>query len=80
MTGRELIIYILENNLEEKPVWENGNFLGFMTEMDAAIKFGVGVATIRVWYELGMIQGFKIGDMIYIPANITNPIKGVRDV
>lgn len=80
MTGRELIIYILENNLEDKLVWENGTFLGFLTEMEAAIKFGVGVSTIRIWHELGMLQGFKIGESLYIPANIPNPMKEARNV
>lgn len=80
MTGRELIIYILENNLEDNLVWDNGKFLGFMTEMEAAIKFGVGVASIRVWHEIGIVQGFKIGESLYIPANIPNPIGEARHV
>lgn len=78
MTGRELIIYILENNLEDKPVWENGSFLGFMTENDAATKFGVGIATVRAWIELDMVPGIKIGTTVYIPANTPSPIEEAR--
>lgn len=78
MTGRELIIYILENNLEDKPVWENGILLGCMTENDAALKFGVGIATIKAWVELNMIPSIKIGTVVYIPANAQNPIEEVR--
>lgn len=78
MTGRDLIMYILENNLENELVFDNNRvgreLLGFMTAMDAAIKCGVGVATIQVWYELGLIKGFKIGDTVFIPANIENPV------
>ena len=60
MTGRELIIYILENRLEDKKIsW-------FMTVEEAAVKFKVGVETVKVWYSLGFISGITIGDTIYI--------------
>lgn len=73
MTGRDLIIYILQNNLEDKPVFEDGVFLGFMNEMEAAVKFDVGVATIRIWCGLGMLPGIKIGDETFIPMDAKNP-------
>lgn len=73
MTGRELIIYILENNLEDKLIFEDGRFLGFMTEMEAAIKFDVGLPTIQAWYKLGFLKGIIINDKILIPANAENP-------
>ena len=38
MTGRELILYILENGLENEPVIKNGTFVGFMTVTQAAEK------------------------------------------
>ena len=70
MTGRELIIYILQNGLEDKPIFENGELLGFMNVQQTALKFGVGEYTVRTWYDLGMIQGVKIGTDIYIPVNV----------
>lgn len=70
MTGRDLIIYILQNNLEDQPVYDNGKLLGFMTTSEAAVKFGVGPYTIDVWVSLEIIPGIKIGDMTYIPANV----------
>lgn len=73
MTGKDLIIYILQNGLENKPVIENGHLLGFMNELEAAVKFKVGTATIRVWIDMGHLDGFKIGNTIYIPANSTDP-------
>jgi hypothetical protein len=76
MTGRDLIIYILENNLEDKPVFEDGVFVGFLTEMEAAMKFDVGLSTVRLWVDLGMLEGFRIGENVYIFANAKNPIKG----
>ena len=73
LTGRELIIYILENHLEDEPVFDDGLFLGFMNEMEAAVKFEVGTATIRVWYERGLLKGVKLGDTLYIPVNAQRP-------
>ena len=66
MTGRELIIYILQNNLEDEEVFKDGIFVGFMTEEEAAVKFKVGVATIRTGYLLGLIPGFMIGEKVYV--------------
>lgn len=67
MTGRELIIYILENGLEDEPVFENGKFIGFITAQEAAARMNVGVATVGVLLNQGLIEGVKIGDVIYIP-------------
>lgn len=75
MTGRDLIIYILQNGLEDEPVYENGKLLGFMNEMEAAIKFGVTTATIRAWVSMKMLDGVWIGHSLYIPANAENPMK-----
>lgn len=68
MTGRDLIIYILENDLENEPIYKNGRLTGFINEIEAAIMFDVGLPTIRTWVELGILPGIKIGDTIYIPA------------
>lgn len=69
MTGRELIVYILENGLENEPIFKNGKPIGFITHIEAAKKFGVGAATIKVWSDRGYIQSLRIEDVIYIPAN-----------
>lgn len=69
MTGKDLIIYILSNNLENEPVYKNGKLLGFLTAMEAAAKFEVGVATVDLWWEFGLLDGIKIGDTLYIPVN-----------
>ena len=73
MTGKELIVYILENNLENEEVFKDGKLLGFMTEAEAAIKFNVGVSTIRVWAGMEYIKSFKIGNTVYIPCNAEDP-------
>lgn len=73
MTGKELILYILQNNLENTIVLEDGIFVGFMSEDEAAVKFGVGVATIRAWYQCRMINGTKIGETLYFRKDISDP-------
>lgn len=69
MTGRDLIIYILENHLENEPVFLDKGFLNLLSEEDAAVKLNVGQATIKAWLELGMIKGVKVGESIYILPN-----------
>ena len=73
MTGKELILYILQNNLENTIVIENGLFVGFMTEEETAVKFNVGVGTVRAWYDCKMIKGTKIGDSLYFLKDVADP-------
>lgn len=65
MTGKEVIMYILQNDLVNKEVFEDGIFVGFMSEEEAAVKYEVGPATIRSLYTIGCLESFKIGDKIY---------------
>lgn len=69
MTGRDLIVYILTNNLENALVFEDGTFLGFLTVKQVAEKMQVGEATVLTWLNLNMLEHIKIGEVIYIPAN-----------
>lgn len=73
MTGKELILYILLNDLENTVVLDGGTFLGFLSEFDVAAKFGVGVATIRTWHACNMISGIPIGDLLYFRKDVTDP-------
>lgn len=79
MTGRELIVYILENGLEDEQVFQNGNLLGFMNTLEAAMKFGVGTSTIDTWVALGKLQCISIGGLRFIPANVINPKERIED-
>ena len=74
MSGRDLIIYILSNGLENEPVYKDGKLLGFMTAAEAAMKFGVGIFTVEMWVDMDMLEGIRIGDELYIPANADNPL------
>ena len=49
MTGRDLIIYILEHGLEDELVYKDEKFIGFITVSEAAEKLNVGVNTIYAW-------------------------------
>ena len=73
MTGKELILYILQNNLENTTVLEGGFFTGIMTEEEAAVRFNVGVETIRAWYSCKMIKGTQIGDSLYFRKDVADP-------
>lgn len=77
MTGRDLIIYILENGLEDEPVFKDGKLLGFNTVNEAAAECNVGPETIKAWIKLGYIQDIKIGEEIYIPVTMVKLLKGV---
>lgn len=66
MTGKDLIIYILKNDLENVDLFKDGKPLGFITEEEAAVKMNVGVATVRAWASIGIVYGIKINDTNYI--------------
>lgn len=69
LTGRDLIIYIMQNNLEDKVVIDT------MGEGEAAVKFGVGVNSIRVWYKLGLLKGFDVNGHLVIWRDSPDPRK-----
>lgn len=76
MTGRELIMYILENHLEDEPVFKHGTFVGYMSDKKFAETLGVGLATVNAWVLLGRVKGsIMIGDTIYIPVNYATQIE-----
>lgn len=75
MTGRDLIVYILKNGLENEPVFKNGKFIGFKTETEVAEETKVGVATVHTWCILDMLPHVLIGDTFLIPGNYESPMK-----
>ena len=66
MTGKELIIYILQNDLLDMPVFRSERFLDFMTVQEAAVKFDVGESTVRCWVKLNMLPSIQIGEKIFM--------------
>lgn len=69
MSGRELILYIIENKLEDEPLFDNGRFLGFLSAKEYAAKCCVGEETVRTWFDLKLVDGVLIYDELYIPYN-----------
>lgn len=69
MTGRDLIIYIMQNHLEDEVIFSDGKIVGFLTIEEAAVKYKVGIETIKAYVSIGYLPGLNIGDTIYIPAN-----------
>lgn len=74
MTGRELIIYILENGLEDVEIFSEGFYYPlFITPEAAAIKWGCGPATIKAMIEIKKVKGAKHKSEYYVLANQPNP-------
>lgn len=69
ITGRDLIVYILQNHLEDEPVIKDGNFIGFLSPNDAAVKKNVGPATIGVLIGIDKLDCYKLKDTRQIPIN-----------
>lgn len=69
MTGRDLIIYILANGLEDESVFKDGKFIGFITVSEAAVKMDVGVETIYAWIGQGRLKHIDIGGKYLIAAD-----------
>lgn len=67
MTGRDLIIYILTNDLLNEPVVKDNRIIGFYTAEEAAVNMGVGITTVKTWIELGKMPGVKLGETYLIP-------------
>lgn len=72
MTGKELAVYILENNLENMSVEYIFSNL-FMSVDEAAVKFKVGTSTISTWYSLMLINGFELNGRIYLLRDSVDP-------
>lgn len=69
MTGRDLVIYIISNGLENEPIFKDGKFIGFITMSEAAEKMGVGIPTIYAWISQGRLKHICIGSTYLIAAD-----------
>lgn len=68
MTGRDLIIYILENGLEDKEVLDGNKILGFETLYGLAEKKGTGVETIFALCKMHDVPTVLINHKVCIPV------------
>ena len=69
MTGRDLILYILANGLEDEPVFKNEKFIGFITISEAAAKMNVGFHTIYAWIAEGRLDYICVSGKYLIAAD-----------
>lgn len=77
MTGKDLIMFILQNDLLETEFFTNGKIPGLMTVEEAAVKFDTGPITVRIWFTCGYIRGIVIGEELFIYENTPDPCKPV---
>lgn len=78
MTGRDLIIYILENGLEDKELFNDGLSTLFISTEEAAVKWGCGSATVKALIDIGKVKGIKTSSVYYVLANEPNPFEKGR--
>lgn len=78
MTGRDLILYILKNGLEDEPVFKNGKFIGFLSTSEVAAQNNVGIATVYAWIHQGLLDSAVVSEGIYIPADFKSPLGGSK--
>jgi hypothetical protein len=69
MTGRDLILYILSNGLEDEQIFKDGKFIGFLTPSEVAVQMDVGIPTVWAWVMQGRLEGVHVNRSLYIPAN-----------
>lgn len=67
MTGRELILLILNNHLEDEIIFKDGKFVNFLTVSEYAAKMNTGVQTVLAWLQIGTVHGVTIEGVSYIP-------------
>lgn len=74
MTGKELLIYIIDNDLYDNDIEEILE-KAFRSEEEIAEYFKVACPTVRAWLELGKIDGIKFGNKYYISEKEFERIK-----
>ena len=62
MTGKDLIVYILQHNLENKS-------LDVLTVEEYAVIHKVGIDTVYAWIHLKQLDAYLFGDAYLIPKH-----------
>ena len=75
MTGRDLVIFILKNRLEDAIIFEDGDIPGYMTVGQASEKWNVGEATVSTWIEMSKIHTITVGNETYIREDTKSPME-----
>lgn len=72
MTGKDLIVYILQHDLEDCEIDDIFDNM-FLNESQLAAKFKVGVGTIRAWKAMQRIKGVTIRGTVYFYSDTKDP-------
>lgn len=75
MTGRDLIIFILQNDMEDMVVFEHGKIPGLLTVLEAAAKWNTGQYSVYAAHKNNQIHGVWIGNELYIYDGQENPFE-----
>lgn len=71
MTGKDIIIYILQNDLVDKEIITKECISDILsTPEELAEKYNCGVATIMAMYNMGMVKGYEIGGQVYFSKEL----------
>ena len=76
MTGKDLLCYIIDNNLLDEPVFNDGKFIGFLLVEEVAKRLDVGTASVRALVHLDKLEGINVNGKLYI--SITSIVKYER--
>lgn len=80
MNGKELMVYILENDLLDKPMLdEDGIPIWLMTVAEAATIFDVDSYTIRTWIIEGKLKYEFVNGRYHIYRNAKDPREEKKD-
>ena len=73
MKGRDLIVLIMNNNLEDEDVFDKKFLESIMPTIEkVAVMHSVGIATVEVWLESGCLDGVEFDGQVYIlPDSLT---------
>lgn len=72
MNDNELIMLALLSTLDTEAIVDK-ILSCLMDEGQVAAKFGVSIATVQVWYEMGKIKGFKVGNSLLFLKDVADP-------
>ena len=74
MTGRDIMLFILSNHLEDEVIFGNLELSSlFMTVEEAAAKFHVGIASINIWCNSGWLPYYSKDATRYILKTAEDP-------
>ena len=74
MTGRDIMLFILSNHLENELIFGDLELASlFMTVEEAAAKFHVGTASINIWCKAGCLPYYSKDATIYILKTAEDP-------